>query len=189
MLNNLGIVGVGGVLLVLGSLMRKPDGTKLAGIETICKKGISWEVILLLVATFPIADAMKSPDCGIMATVSAFVVPLLGDMNPTLFIILCMVVLGIITQFVHNVVLAAMFIPMMANLCLEMGGNPTVLFFAAYVALQAAYVTPGASMQAAMMHGHNWLERKDGYLWGVLFLLITFVVMGFIGIPLGYLMF
>ncbi len=189
LLNNLGIVGVGGILLVIGSIMRKPDGTKLAEIGAICKKGIAWDVILLLVATFPIADAMKSPDCGIMATVSGFVVPLLGDMNPTLFIILCMVVLGITTQFVHNIVLSAMFIPMMANLCMEMGGNPYVLFFAAYLALQAAYVTPGASMQAAMMHGHDWLNRTDGYYWGIVFLMITFVVMIVVGIPLGYMMF
>lgn len=103
--------------------------------------------------------------------------------------ILCMVILGITTQFVHNIVLAAMFIPLMTTLCTDMGGNPITMFFICYWAMQAAFLTPGASMQGAIMHGHSWIGKKDGYLFGGIYLLMTFVVMIVIGIPLGNFLF
>jgi len=185
LLNNWGILGCSGLFLVIGCILKNSNGEKFADIATICKQGISWDIIWLLVATFPIADAIKSPDCGIMATVMTVVSPLLQGMSPVVFMIVCAVVLGVLTQFVHNVVLAAMFIPMMTGICAELGGNAIVMFFMLYLALQAAYATPGASMQAAMMFGHEWVPRKDGYLFGILYLVITLVVAFVVGIPLG----
>ena len=188
-LSNWGLVGVVGVLLVVATLIRSKEGQSFISIEAVCSKGIGWELIWLLVATFPLADAMKSQDCGIIATVVAAITPYLQNMQPTVFMILCMVILGITTQFVHNIVLAAMFIPLMTTLCAEMGGNPITMFFVCYWALQAAFSTPGASMQGAMMHGHAWVGNKDGYLFGAIYLFMTFVVMIVIGIPLGSLLF
>ena len=184
LLNNWGIMGCAGIMLTIGCILKNSQGEKFADIATICRKGISWDIIWLLVATYPIADAMKSADCGIMATVMAFVSPMLQGMSPVVFMIVCSVVLGILTQFVHNVVLAAMFIPMMTQICASIGGNPYVMFFLLYLALQAAYATPGASMQGAMMFGHDWVPRKDGYMFGIIFLLITFASF-VVGIPLG----
>lgn len=39
---------------------------------------IGWDVIWLLMATFPVAAAMRSTDCGIMDTISQFIMPLLA---------------------------------------------------------------------------------------------------------------
>lgn len=189
LLNNWALPGTAAILLAAGAIIRKADGTAVANLQTVCSKGVPWEIIWLLVVTYPLASAMRSPDCGIMATILGAVEPHLGGMSPIVFMIVCMVILGVTTQFVHNVVLAAMFIPMMCTIVANMGGNPIVMFFMAYMALQAAFATPGASMQGAMMFGHPWVERKDGFFFGILFLLVTFVVMIIVGMPLGNVMF
>ncbi len=188
-LNNWGLIGASALLLTVAAIVKKPDGKQLANIRDVCKQGIAWDIIWLLVATYPLASAMQSQDCGIMATVLGAIQPHLGAMNPTLFMIICMVVLGIATQFVHNVVLAAMFIPMMCTLCIDMGGNPIVMFFLLYMALQCAYATPGASMQGAMMFGNQWLGKHDGFFYGILFLIMTYIIMIIVGIPLGNIIF
>ena len=188
-LSNWGLIGVVGVLLVVAALIRSKEGQSFISIGEICNKGIGWELIWLLAIVFPVADAMKSQECGIMATVVAAVTPYLQNIQPTVFMILCMVVLGIITQFMSNVVLAALFIPLVTTFCADMGGNPITMFFVCYWALQTAFLTPGASMQGAMMHGHAWVGKENGYLFGVIYLLMTFVVMIVIGIPLGNLLF
>ena len=189
LLNNWGLSGVCAILLVLSAIIKRKDEKQLVNIRDVCTKGIPWDIIWLLVVTFPLAAAMQSEECGIMTTVVSTISGTLGAMNPLLLIILSMVVLGIITQFVHNVVLAAMFIPMLSTLCVNIGGDAYAMFFCVYFALQAAYATPGASMQGAMMFGHPWIERKVGFLLGGLFLLITYITLIIPGIPLASVMF
>lgn len=189
LMNNWGLSGVAAFLLVLSAVIKKANGNQLVNIREVCIRGIPWDIIWLLVATYPLAAAMESEECGIMATVVNAISGTLGAMNPLVLIILSMVVLGIITQFVHNVVLAAMFIPMLSTLCVSIGGDAYALFFCIYFALQAAYATPGASMQGAMMFGHPWVGRKDGFFYGSLFLIITFITLIIPGIPLAGVMF
>lgn len=140
-------------------------------------------------ATFPLAEAMRNADCGILATVLQAVTPLFGDMPIFIFMAVSGLVLAIVTQVVHNVVLAAMFIPMLSEICLTMGGNPITLFFICYLALQIAFATPGASMQGAMMFGNGDLPRKHGYLFGASFTIINFVTMCTVGYFLGNMIF
>lgn len=189
LMNNWGLSGVAAFLMVLSAIVKKNDGKQLVNIREVCTHGIPWDIIWLLVATFPLATAMESEECGIMATVVSAISGTLGAMNPWILIILSMVVLGIITQFVHNVVLAAMFIPMLSTLCVSIGGDAYAMFFCVYFALQAAYATPGASMQGAMMFGHPWVERKEGFFFGCLFLVITYITLIIPGIPLAGVMF
>lgn len=76
-LSNWGLIGVVGVLLVVATFIRSKEGQSLISIGEICSKGVGWELIWLLTATFPLADAMKSQDCGIMATVVTVITPYL----------------------------------------------------------------------------------------------------------------
>ena len=174
--SNLGLIGVCAVLITIGAIMRDDDGKPMAPISSLMK-GIGWDVIWLLAATFPVAAAMRSADCGIMATVNAFVRPMVGDMSPYVLIIVFMFVLGAVTQFTHNVVLAAMFLPFLCPIVAGMGGNPIVCWLMIYLMLQSAYATPAASMPAAFVFGQESIVgTKNGYIYGISIFLITFIV-------------
>ena len=58
-----------------------------------------------------------------------------------------------------------------------------------YIILNAAYVTPAGSMQSAMVHGHEHMEKKYAYLFGIVNLVVTCLVLALVGIPLGNLLF
>ncbi|MDR0434678.1 MAG: hypothetical protein LBH21_06410 [Gracilibacteraceae bacterium] len=187
-LSSLGLIGVSFLLLVGLSILQKPDGTPFI-IVAECHKNIPWPVLWLFGATFPLADAMKAPETGIMATVNAGLVPLVSDMSLFTFMALCTLVLGVVTQFTHNMVLGAMFLPVLCPLAAQLGGNATVMFFLGYIILNCAYVTPAASMQAGFVHGHPDIATRDAYIFGILLLVLTYLVLMVIGIPLGNMVF
>lgn len=87
-----------------------------------------------------------------------------------------MIFLAVITQFMHNIVMGAIFLPMIPPIVMDMGGNPYTCFFLMYIALMCAYVTPAGSMMAGLVFGHETMVRKDAYLFGLLFLIVTLIV-------------
>lgn len=182
-LTNLGLIGVIAVLIVIGAMLKDEEGKPIAPISKLMG-GVGWDIIWLLAATFPVAAAMRSEDCGIMLTVNAVVRPLVSDMGPTMLIIASVIILGIVTQFTHNVVLAAMFIPFICPLVAELGGDPIVAWLCIYLALQAAYATPAGSMPAAFVFGHESMKQgKMGYVYGIsMFVIMAIVIIAFIPI-------
>lgn len=141
-----------------------------------CFAKLPWAMLMLLAVTYPLADAMESADIGITATISATIAPILMNLDVTILIIASMIFLGIITQFMHNIVMGAIFLPMIPPIVMEMGGNPYTCFFLMYLALMCAYVTPAGSMMAGIVFGHKAMVRKDAYLFGLLFLVVTIIV-------------
>ena len=95
----------------------------------------------------------------------------------TTMLILLMVIIGLITQVMHNVVIGAIFIPIFAPLVISMGGNPLVFFFMFYFILQCAYATPAGSMMAAMVFGKENIPTKHAYLYGIMFWAVSEVVL------------
>lgn len=63
------------------------------------------------------------------------------------------------------------------------------MWFLLFIILQCAYITPAASMQAALVHGHERIIKKDAYILGIAFFIIEIVVLSLVGIPLGFALF
>ena len=188
LLSKLGLVGIACIAILAMNFITVEE-QPLIDLSRTFTKHVQWPLLLLLAVTFPLADAMKSADSGIMTTVSQFLAPLVAGMGVTAFMIVSMVLLGLITQVTHNIVLGAMFIPFLCPLCAQMGGNQITLWFMIYIILNAAYVTPAGSMQSAMVHGHEHMEKKYAYLFGIVNLVVTCLVLALVGIPLGNLLF
>ena len=88
-----------------------------------------------------------------------------------------MVALGIMTQFLHNIVIAALFYPILAPIVISAGGNPYTFFFLVYMALVCAYATPAASATAGLIFGHQDVKTSDSYLFGWMFLIVSLLVL------------
>ncbi len=183
-LSKLGLVGIASIAVLLMNFITVNE-QPLIDLSKTFTKHVQWPLLLLLAITFPLADAIKSADSGIMVTVSQFLSPLVAGMGVIPFMISVTVILGLITQVTYNIVLGAMFIPFLCPLCAQMGGNQVTLWFMIYLILNAAYVTPAASMQSAMVHGHSLMEKKYAYLFGIVNLVVNWLVLTLVGIPLG----
>ena len=172
-----GIIGFSLAYLVIFALMKNNEGIPLANIYECFQNGIPWAVIVLLAVTFPLSAAMQSDATGIIATVHATLVPLAEKLGPTMLIILSFILLGFLTQFLHNVILAAIAIPVLTPLVSLLGGNPYTFFFVILIIMNAAYATPAASAVAGLLFGHPDVNKKDAYCFGWLYYIISVVVL------------
>lgn len=188
LLSNLGVGGMSCLGLVVLAVISF-NGEPLIKMGKVWTKYVDWQLILLLSVTFPIAEAMRAEDAGIMPTVVGTVLPVVSGMGVMKFMIVSMILLGILTQVTHNIVLAAMFTPFLCPLCVQIGGNPYVLWFLMYFTLNASYMTPAASFQSAMVHGHDMTNKKYCYIFGISISLLTWLISIVVTIPLGNLLF
>lgn len=173
--NSLGVIGWSIIYMTIFIIWKDEKGEPIINLYD-CFAKLPWAMLMLLAVTYPLADAMESADIGITATISATIAPILMNLDVTILIIASMIFLGIITQFMHNIVMGAIFLPMIPPIVMEMGGNPYTCFFLMYLALMCAYVTPAGSMMAGIVFGHKAMVRKDAYLFGLLFLVVTIIV-------------
>lgn len=176
MLSTWGMVGMTILYVVVFSIWKDKDGNDVCDMEECFQQGVAWGPILLFMVTIPLATAMESKEVGIMATVNDWFVPIFSGMSPTMMLIVMVVLMGLLTQVLHNLVVAALFTPILAPVFIAMGGNPFTFFFVLYAALCCAFGTPAASMQAGLLFGHHDIPTKHSYLLGWLYLVVTIVI-------------
>ena len=89
-----------------------------------------------------------------------------------------MIVLWVVTQFVHNLVLLIAVMPTLAGVCTGLGIDPLMYIFLLSIVLQAAMMTPGASAQAALVFGQtNWITSRDAVFTGTVVCVLALVFM------------
>ncbi len=169
-----------GVVIIIGVILTNIERTDGKGKNlfdfTNGFKSINWAIVWLLGISFPLGEALNSPEAGVTSSIVEFVQPLLTGLNPIAFSIIAMIIMGILTQFIHNVVLAIVFIGLLTNICVGIGGDPTLLFLMIYFALNhSCFATPAASMFSAIMFANGYTEIKDGYKFGISYFIVVMV--------------
>lgn len=144
-------------------------------------KDISWATIIMFAGTMPIADAMTSSEVGIMAVLQETLTPYFSVMSPFVFSVAIIAVSIIATQFLHNVVICVMMVPIMYVFAPAIGASPAVLALMISVACCCASATPAASAPAAMEFLNTaWIKTKTLYWLNTLLVagnLLTLVVL------------
>lgn len=175
-LSSWGLVGMCILYVAIFVIWKDENGKPYADLDKCFKNGISWGILLLVVVTIPLCNAFESSEAGIAATLTAFFTNTIGGMDVNVLIVLIAVLVGVATQFMHNIVLAAVLIPIFAPIIINMGGNVITFFFAMFFTLQCAFGTPAGCMQAGFLFGKENISVKDAYMHGWLFLGATFIV-------------
>lgn len=178
-----GVPGCSAIALLIMAIT-KVEGKTLIRIQDIFHD-LDWNLLFLLAVTFPIAACMRSADSGIMPTLMQFVAPVVSSLGPVPFIIVSIIILGIATQFIHNVVLGAMFMPFLLPLCIDMGGPVLAFWLMMFLVLNTAYCTPGGSLQAAMVYGNENIDRKYAYKYTFIFMIVSLIFLHILVLPLG----
>lgn len=182
--SSLGLSGCLALAIVIMVAFRNSEGKHYLTLQD-AAKGIQWNVIWLTVATQPLGSAINSADCGIMASIMTTITPWLTSITPTMFLVAVVLILGITTQVVHNMVLMVVFIPILVPIYASMGGNPWIMFIGMYVALNAAFATPAASWNSAMMFGCGGVISKQMYIHGTMHFIWSLVLFFIIMLPMA----
>lgn len=184
LLNKLGMPGCAIAVIFVFAILRDEDGKAILTVDA-AHASIPWQVVWILGFALPLANAIQSPDCGIMATIIQMFTPLFSGMNLYVFMFVALFFLGFVTQVTNNVVLLALFTPVFMPICTQLGGNPYVLFLMMLQVANCAYLTPAASMQGALVHGHEAVGKKYVYTYAFIALVVSCIILPIIFVPLG----
>ena len=182
--NKLGLAGIIFIYLVIFSLLKDSDGNKLIDMQD-AHSMIPWSVIWILLFVTPLCDAMQSTDSGIMTMIGQVMVPLFSGLNTYVFMATAIVLIGVVTQVLNNVVIAAIFLPVFYTLANSLGVNTYIFFIVLILVLNCDAATPAGSMSGAMCHGHSDVDKKYVYLFGILASILTIVICVFVLMPIG----
>ena len=182
--STLGLSGCLGIAVAIMAAFKKSNGEHFITLQS-AAGAISWNVIWLLVATEPLASAFNSEECGILPSIMTVVTPVLTALSPSVFLIICMIVLGLVTQIVHNMVLIVVFIPLLCPLYVQMGGNPFVMFLGLAIAMNSAFTTPAASWNSALMFGAEHINVKKMYIQGFSHFVFSMILFWILIMPIA----
>ena len=170
--NNVGIIGWTIVYMSVFVIWRNENGEPVLDIAKMFKD-VPWVIVMLIMITIPLGNAMGNAEVGVMATLVMYLQPILMNMGITGMYIFVFAFLAVLTQFTHNFVAGAVLIPLFGSIGINMGANPYVLFFLMFTALNASFATPAASMNTGFLFGSDVVDPKQAYLWGWLLILIS----------------
>ena len=189
-LNRFNIIGACSVCFVAIYVYQIFKGQKLFEFGDMVRNGVSWDLIMLFIVTFPLCTAMESADAGVISTVISVLMPIVDKLSPIVFLIMIMIVFSAITQVAHNLVLIIALTPSLAKICAASGIDPIMFTFVFCTAMLTSMATPAASAQSAMVFGQtDWVDRgqafKAGFTTYFIYILIEVAVL----LPVGMLIF
>lgn len=180
-------LGVGGAFLIgiMIPIIYKRNGASLCNIKD-CMDGVSWDVIWMLIATGPVSAAMQSADSGIIATLVGSLTTAFGGLGWVSFTLITGLILGLATQVTHNVIIAIVLFGPFATVCANLGGDPIIWFMFNFYLNMAAFMTPAASVNSALVFGNTeWVDQKSTYLFGTVWFIINYAVVALLLFTIG----
>ena len=106
-----------------------------------------------------------------------------------MFTVLALGIAILATNFCNNFVVLFILLPIMATFSNEIGGNFVVFALGLQYMCAVAMLTPAASPMAAVMHGNDWLDKKDFYRTIAIIMLMSYVVVNVFFVPVGNMIF
>ena len=143
-----------------------------------------------MVGNAVIGSALSSEQAGIIAWINSIFGPMVQGLSPIMFYVVLILIYGITTQFVHNLVLLTIFTPVALNFGTMVGANPVTITFIGLVILSAALATAGASSRSGLVFGNSeWIAPKWAYTLGIGSVVLVMIAYALIGVPLANIMF
>lgn len=190
LISNYGILGASCTIIIIQCLRRDKDSKPLYTFGQLVQKGVNWDIIIMFAASMPISASLESGDTGIVSTIVSTLIPVFSQASPVVFVLLCMGIFWAITQVAHNLILVIVFMPTLATIGVSFGINPYLFALLFCMTTNCAFMTPGASAQAAMLFGNSdWISTKDSYKLCTIFAVIALLVLVVIALPIGLVIF
>ena len=149
-----------------------------------------WQIVFLMVSNAVIGAEISNADTGLIKGINVVFAPLVQGLSPIMFYIVLILLYGLVTQFVHNVVLLAVFTPVALQFGTLVGANPITVTFIGIVILSTALATAGASSRSGLAFANTeWIAPKWAYFLDILGVVMTMVIYAVVGVPLANVMF
>lgn len=184
--NSLGIT-FWAILSVVVMAVVQINGKPLLDVKTVVNQSINWGILLFISIGVYLGSAMSAESTGIVAAIQQNITPLTQSVAPIVVVFLIAAVSIIMTNFASNVSTITVMTGVGVALAMSSGGaiSPVGIALVTTMCGSCAYLLPPSFATIAMLHGHEYSSRNKIYLFGILMIVITSIVIGFIGYPIG----
>ena len=160
------MLGLGGLsLLLIGILfMVRVEGEPLIDVNKIAQY-FPWNVFLILVVLFPLANAISSDAVGLNAIISSSVSSLLDNMPAPLLIACVIFLAAYITNFANNMIVCALFVTIVCFVRESLPLNVEMLSYLVILSSSLSMFFPAANPINAILFGQKDLVtfRQDSF--------------------------
>ncbi len=185
-LNELGVKGFAALIIAVLIMLNFTDGKRFGDYM----KGANWELIFVMALICVMSSSLTADGTGIMPFVTNVFAPIMTGHGNIVFLILIAAIPLVLTNFLNNLVVGMVFVPIGTTFALQMGINTDMLFCVLMLLTSCALVTPAGCAVAALYHGNNeWTTSGEAAKYGTLLGVVSLVVTLLVGVPLGNILF
>lgn len=136
---------------------------------------VNWSMVFMFAGVLPLATALTKTGASDVVA-KAIQTALGGTTNPWIINIAFGLVVFIMTQFLSNTAMVAVFVPLALMVCTELNMNPTGIMGIVYIAATSSYLTPMATPGVPLAMGAAGYTFKDVVKMGLLPALVCIIV-------------
>ncbi|MGI6225511.1 MAG: SLC13 family permease, partial [Peptococcales bacterium] len=188
-LNYIGIVGKLIIVLVLLFMIRV-DNKPIFEFGYLAAKGISWQVVGISMVVVPLGVCINNEATGITAFISKALLPLFNGVPSLVFIIGVTLATVVLTNFLANMPVAMLFIPVAVSGAASYGIHQEQIGYLIIVACTIAWLTPAASPAGLLLFSNKeWLKPIDIFKYGIptlLFITLNAILLNYFWLGLFY---
>ena len=159
------IAAVGAFLIVLTGVLSEKEAIS----------SVNWSMVFMFAGVLPLATALTKTGASDVVA-KAIQTALGGTTNPWIINIAFGLVVFIMTQFLSNTAMVAVFVPLALMVCTELNMNPTGIMGIVYIAATSSYLTPMATPGVPLAMGAAGYTFKDVVKMGILPALVSIIV-------------
>jgi len=159
-------------------------------IKEVVNKHINWAILIFISIGVYLGSAISLPSTGVTEFIQTNITPLTTSLPSWLVVFFIALVSIVMTNFASNVTTITVMTGVGVTLALS-DGSPINAVGIAMVATMCgccAYLLPSSFGTIAMLHGNQYSNKNKIYLFGLIMIILSAFVIGFIGYPLGLLL-
>ena len=145
---------------------------------------IEWNAIFVAAGAIQVASALIADECHIVEYLGNLMTPILGGVSGYMFVLVAIVLSILLTNVANNIAVGMLMIPLILSMAEPLGLNVSLLGMLVVFSVQCAWLLPGASLPAALLHGNEHVIVKDVYKYGAFSVVMLIVILGFIVYPI-----
>lgn len=185
----LGSVGACILVIMIAVAIKFKDGSTFVEFQKL-GNGIAWGLVFMFGTAMVLSGAINSENTGIIPFLSQYIAPVFSGMNSTMFFVVFSLIALIATNFLNNMVVASIMVPVGYALCTSLGINPVAVTAAFCIVNTNALFFPSGSPAGALLHDNDgWIQKGQIYRWCGIYLVVVYVLMVVMGYPLSNVMF
>jgi len=175
------------ILSVIAMALIHINDKPLVDVKEVVNRHINWGILLFISIGIYLGSAISLPSTGVTEFIQENITPLMSSLPSGIVVFFIAAVAVIMTNFASNVTTITVMTGVGVTLAMGSGGlvSPIGIAMVATMCGCCAYLLPSSFGTIALLHGNTYSGKNKIYLFGIIMIIISALVIGFVGYPLG----